>query len=166
MISIRALAPGDAADVLSLNASATPNVARLDAAELSRLLGLSRDHLVATEREAIRGYALTFYSEHAYDGEEFLELRSLIARPFVYIDQVVVDRAARRTGIGRDLYGAIEKAALARGAGSLCCEVNTWPPNPDSLAFHARLGFGTIGSLATRDGREVHLLRKRLGAAG
>ena len=162
MLSIRALVPADKAQVLSLNASAQPNVARLDDVELARLQALSQEHIVAVEGEVVRGYALVFTHDHAYDGEEFLALRSLIAQPFIYIDQVVVLRTAQGTGVGRCLYGAIERAALLRGADSLCCEVNTVPPNPDSLVFHTRLGFSTVGAFSTQDGRNVNLLQKRL----
>jgi predicted GNAT superfamily acetyltransferase len=164
-VSIRPLMSPDAGQVLSLNASARPNVAPLDGIELARLQGLSREHIVAVEGAEIRGYALVFAHDHAYDGEEFLALRSLIAQPFIYIDQVVVLRSAQGTGIGRLMYRTIERAALLDRADSLCCEVNAIPPNPGSLAFHSRLGFSAVGSLATRDGRTVHLLRKRLSIA-
>jgi len=165
MLSIRPMESADAGQVLSLNAGARPNVAPLDGIELARLQALSHEHIVAVEGEAIRGYALVFAHDHAYDGEEFLALRSLIARPFLYIDQVVVLPSAQGTGIGRQMYEAIERAALLGRADSLCCEVNAIPPNPGSLAFHGRLGFCAVGSLATRDGRTVHLLRKRLSIA-
>src|SRR4029079_6987442 len=102
----------DAGQVLSLNAGARPNVAPLDGIELARLQALSHEHIVTVEGEEIRGYALVFARDHAYDGEEFLAFRSLIARPFIYIDQVVVLRSARGTGIGRLMYNAIERAAL------------------------------------------------------
>jgi uncharacterized protein len=125
---------------------------------------LSQAHLVAEEGDAIVGYALAFDRSDAYDGEEFMTLRSLIPQSFAYIDQVVVLGSARKAGIGRSLYNALEQAALGRHAHCLCCEVNTTPPNPDSLAFHTRLAFSSIGSLATRDGRNVVLLQKRLGA--
>jgi predicted GNAT superfamily acetyltransferase len=150
---------------LALNASARPNVAPLDGIELARLQGLSREHIVAVEGEEVRGYALVFAHDHAYDGEEFLALRPLIARPFLYIDQVVVLRSLQGTGIGRQMYGAIERSALLVRASSLCCEVNAMPPNPGALAFHSPLGFSAVGSLATGDGRTVHLLRKRLRGA-
>ena len=165
MLSIRPMESADAGQVFSLNASARPNVAPLDGIELARLQALSREHIVAVEAGEVRGYALVFAHDHAYDGEEFLALRSLIARPFLYIDQVVVLPSAQGTGIGRQMYEAIERAALLGRADSLCCEVNAIPPNPGSLAFHSRLGFGAVGSLATRDGRTVHLLRKRLSIA-
>jgi uncharacterized protein len=165
MLSIRTLVPADNAQVLSLNAKAQPHVAPLDSAELERLQALSQAHVVAEEGEAIVGYALAFARDDAYDGEEFVTLRSLIPQSFIYIDQIVILGTARRAGIGRRLYDALERAALLRDAHCLCCEVNTTPPNPDSLAFHSRLDFSPVGSLATRDGRNVKLLQKRLSVA-
>jgi predicted GNAT superfamily acetyltransferase len=164
MISIRRLMPEDSIQVLSLNATAQPHVALLDSAELERLQALSQAHLVAEEAQVILGYALTFSRDDAYDGEEFVTLRTLIPQSFIYIDQIVILDSAKRAGIGRRLYGALEHAALLRGAHRLCCEVNITPPNPDSLAFHDRLDFIPVGSLATRDGRNVRLLQKRLRA--
>jgi uncharacterized protein len=165
MPSIRALVPADNIQVLSLNERARPHVAPLDDAELERLQALSQTHLVAEEGEVVLGYALAFARGDAYDGEEFVTLRSLIPQSFIYIDQIVVLGTAKRAGIGTLLYGALEHAALLRGAHSLCCEVNTTPPNPVSLAFHSRLDFSPIGSLSTRDGRNVRLLQKRLSGA-
>jgi len=164
-LAIRPLVPADDEQILSLNASAQPNVALLDRAELCRLRALSDGHVVAAQEGVILGYALTFCRDDAYDGEEFLMLRAMIPQPFSYIDQVVVRGSAQGTGIGRFLYEFIEHTALIRAALWLCCEVNTVPPNPNSLAFHTRMGFSTLGSLATQDGRHVSLLQKRLSAA-
>ena len=165
MLAIRALTLADEARVLELNAGARPNVAALDRAELARLQALSRVHLVAVDADVVLGYALSFASSDAYDGEEFLTLKSLMAEPFVYIDQVVVLPSVQGNGIGRRLYEALERAAWRRGIHWLCCEVNTTPPNPGSLAFHGRLGFSELAPFATRDGRSVVLLRKRLSVA-
>ena len=162
MLSIRPLMPADVAQVLNINVAARPNVAALDRLELARLAELSPTHIVAADGDAVCGYALNFGRDDDYDGEEFLVLRSLIAQPFVYIDQVAVAGRVRSQGIGRRLYEALERAASDRGISCLCCEVNTMPPNPGSLAFHARLGFSTLSSLATRDGRNVVLLEKRI----
>lgn len=111
------------------------------------------------------GYALSFARDDAYDGEEFLELRSRIGQAFVYIDQVAVLRSVQGTGVGRLLYEALAQSGRHCGAHWLCCEVNTLPPNPGSLAFHRRMGFSEIGTLATRDGRNVVLLKKRISVA-
>ncbi len=166
MLTIRSMVPTDNSRVLALNAQARPHVAALDGPELERLQALSQAHLVAEDLDVVVGYVISFARDDAYDGEEFERLRALISEPFVYIDQVVVLGAAHRAGIGGRLYGAVEQLAALRAARSLCCEVNTTPANPRSLAFHGRMGFASIGSLATRDGRIVQLLQKRLvGAA-
>ncbi len=160
MPRIRSLTAEDDAQVLALNAAARLHVAPLDRAELSRLRGLGSSHLVAAQGDAVVGYLLGFDSGDAYDGEEFLELRARLGRSFVYVDQVVVLASARGSGVGRSLYEALERIARERNRECLCCEVNTSPENPGSLAFHARLGFAEIGTLTTRDGREVVLLRR------
>src|SRR5262245_6258409 len=162
MLSIRHLMPADEAQVLRINVEAQPNVAALDPIELARLARLSRAHIVAADADAVRGYALNFLRDDAYDGEEFLALRSLIPQTFVYVDQAAVASPARAQGIGRRLYEVLEQTASEQGIRRICCEVNTTPPNPGSLAFHARMGFSTLSSMATRDGRNVVLLQKLL----
>jgi predicted GNAT superfamily acetyltransferase len=165
MVAIRRLMTTDYPQVLSLNAEAQPHVAPLDETALGRLHAVSQAHLVAEDRGAMAGYVLAFARDDPYDGDEFLALSTLIPRPFIYIDQVATQSSMRRSGIARRLYGALESRALAIGAHSLCCEVNTSPPNPGSLAFHQRMDFRQVGSLATRDGRIVALLQKQLAVA-
>lgn len=163
MSGIRALSAADADAVLRLNADAGDAVFRLDAAEYARLLGLSTRHRAACDSAGrLIGYALAFAREDAYDGEEFHALRVALAAPFLYIDQVVVAAPARARGVGRALYDALAAQCLAAGAFRLCCEVNTAPPNPASLAFHRRMGFRILGGMDTADGRRVALLQRDL----
>ncbi|MFZ5637817.1 MAG: GNAT family N-acetyltransferase [Pseudomonadota bacterium] len=157
------MAAADAPRVLDINAASLPAVASLDPHEIRRLSHLSDRHLVAENASGLSGYAFVFADSADYDGEEFLLLRSLMrGRTFVYIDQVAVTASQRGTGVGRRLYEAIAGSGVETGAEWLCCEVNTFPPNPDSLAFHLRMGFGRIHASRTRDGREVDLLAKRI----
>ena len=100
------------------------------------------------------GYLLAFDREAAYDGEEFRKFRQITAKPYVYIDQVAVAKEAKGLGVGKALYGALEAIARRRGAQALCCEVNTVPPNVESMAFHEALGFRRVDSLATSDGEK------------
>ncbi len=44
----------------------------------------------------------------------------------------------------------------------MVCEVNSDPPNPASLAFHAGRGYLDPGHQRTPDGHEVVLLEKPL----
>lgn len=159
--SIRPLVETDAPRVLRINSDAHPRVARLDDAELRRLCALPNHHLVAEDINSLLvGYVLAFDREAAYDGEEFRKFRVMSPGPYIYIDQVAVAKASKGLGVGRALYGAVEAIARREGMQALCCEVNTVPPNPESMAFHAALSFLRVGSLATLDGREVELLLK------
>jgi predicted GNAT superfamily acetyltransferase len=161
MIAFRSLRPDDCVDVLRINAAAGPAVFRLDPPELSRLTRISSLHLVAVrDDDAIAGYALAFSSDDPYDGQEFLAFRASIAEPFWYVDQIAVESRLRSMGVGRMLYEALVSGASLRGVTAICCEVNTTPPNADSLAFHRRLAFERVGTLGTFDGREVALLRR------
>ncbi len=161
--STRPLQRIDSDNVLRINATASPAVAKLDADELARLMKLSDAHTVVLDRDgSVVGYALIFADSADYDGEEFLAFRTSLSPPFVYVDQVAISSEVRRTGFGMALYAALQSAAIASGATSLCCEVNTRPPNPASLAFHSRLGFQQVGAMSTKDGRKVALFAKRL----
>ncbi len=163
MPTLRPLLLRDFDRVLAINHDSQPHVARLDSGELARLQTLSAAHCVLEEEaHGIVGYALVFAHHDDYDGEEFLHLRHRLSRPFLYIDQVALAEPARRRGHGRALYAELARQALQRGLHSLCCEVNTQPANPASLAFHQRLGFVRLGSLCTADGREVALLQRTL----
>ena len=162
-MKIRPLQHDDSEAVLRINATAGAAVARLDVPELSRLMAISALHLAAVNSSgAVAGYALAFSNEHAYDGEEFLTFRASIDKPFIYIDQVAIDVAARRAGAGRMLYQELASRAESLRAAALCCEVNFVPPNPVSLAFHRRVGFARTGALDTLDGRTVALLRRAI----
>lgn len=153
----------DSPHVLRINASSRPGVAPLNSEELTRLLALPNAHLVATINDgSVLGYLLAFHRAAPYDGEEFLRLRSAIAEPFIYIDQVAVAADHKGHGLGRGLYEELERIAGQQGIRFLCCEVNTKPSNPHSMTFHKKLGFDSFASFATLDGREVELLTKAL----
>jgi len=117
---------------------------------------------VAESDGAVAGYLLAFGEGFAAIGDEYAWFSARHAA-FLYVDQVAVARARWRAGVGAALYADLERAARARGAAVLTCEVNLEPPNPRSLAFHTRLGFSEVGRLKVSDGRFVALLERVLG---
>lgn len=83
-------------------------------------------------------------------------------RDFGYVDRVVVDPAARRSGLARRLYEDFQRS-LPSDVAVMTCEVNLHPPNPASLGFHEQLGFRRVGSQAIDNGaKRVALLEKRI----
>ena len=161
MAVVRRLQDADHAAVLRINAAHVPAVARLDAPELYRLATIGDLHTVAVdERQSVAGYLLAFARTDAYDGEEFRQFSARNARPFLYIDQVAIAPRGRRAGLGRALYDLLAADARRRQIDMLCCEVNVAPPNPDSLAFHLRMGFTELDAITLADGRSVALLTR------
>jgi predicted GNAT superfamily acetyltransferase len=162
--TVRALVDADRAAVVHLNAENQPALAPVNAAELDGILACGGHYLVATDSAgAVQGFLLSFLSESRYDDSEINELRRRIAEPFLYICQVAVARTHRGQGIGRALYDAVTHVARERNVGVLCCDVNLAPANPESLAFHHRLGFTQFGEGTASNGFAIAFLMRRIG---
>lgn len=114
-----------------------------------RLL-LERSFFAAAVNEA-DAFLIAFDQNADYDSQNFLWFRERFLK-FVYIDRVVTDAAARGLGHGAALYQALFEKARSAGHTLVVCEVNEYPPNPASDAFHARLGFVQAGSAELPDG--------------
>ena len=159
----RNFAGGDADALLQLNSGCQPHVARLDRAELDRLLELGAIVLVAEGEGAMTGYLIAFPDMAPYDGDEFQYFQVHLGRPFLYIDQVAVSASFRLRGVARLLYDAVAAQLGLTAAMKRCCEVNIDPPNPGSMDFHERMGFERLAELQVSDGRTVALLIERIG---
>jgi len=148
--------------ILRINAEAQPKVMRLSRDELAGVLAAAPQFLVWTEGEEVVAYLIAYVGTDSYDGEEFAWFRANLPGSFLYVDQIAIAPEAQGRGIGRRIYQALIERARTTGTRSLACEVNLLPPNPGSLAFHARVGFVEAGRMATSDGREVCLLTRAL----
>jgi predicted GNAT superfamily acetyltransferase len=70
---------------------------------------------------------------------------------------------SRGRGYARLLYHDLFEHALRAGHERVACEVNSMPPNPESDAFHAALGFVEIGSASIHnDSKTVRYLARTL----
>ncbi|MBI5422989.1 MAG: GNAT family N-acetyltransferase [Opitutae bacterium] len=156
---LRPLTSADGDAVLRLNAENRPAVATIEAGDLPWLLAGEGHHLVAVNSSGhVIGYLLSFPRDSTYDDTEMAELRRLLAEPFYYICQVALAREQRGRGIGRAFYAAVAQVARERGARFLCCDVNLDPPNPESHAFHERLGFRRIATGVASNGFKIAYL--------
>ncbi len=129
---------------------------------MERLLALSSLALAAVGSDGeVHGFVVAVDPGSAYDSENyrFFEDRGTA---HVYVDRIVVDAAARGSGLGRQLYDAVFERARSTGRAEVTCEVNLEPPNPESLAFHERLGFTKVAEQSTKGGTiRVALLAAR-----
>jgi len=156
-MQIRDITAADAPALLALNNEAAEAVNELTADALASLLARA-----FAARMTVDGQAFLIAFDHATPPQGpnhawFTARESY----FAYIDRVVVAPTSRGKGAARALYEDLTKIAKAELTDLLVCEVNLDPPNPESMAFHAKLGFGACGeAVDARNGKRVQYMRK------
>ncbi|MFL6158710.1 MAG: GNAT family N-acetyltransferase [Marmoricola sp.] len=158
---LRPITPADHEAVLAWNETNVELLAPMDEAKLVELLAAVDAGSVITHEGRDVGFVLTFAAGADVDGVNF---RWFSERhpAFLYLDRIVVDASARRTGVGSRTYDAIEARAAELGP-VLCLEVNLEPPNEPSLAFHLARGFVEVGQHEA-NGHLVSLMEKPVGS--
>ena len=105
---------------------------------------------------------IAFTEDASYDNQNFAWFRQRMDR-FAYVDRIVVDGNHRGAGLARRLYEDLFASLQDAGQDRVVCEVNMDPPNPQSDAFHDRLGFLEVGQATlVHSGKTVRYLEKRL----
>ena len=161
-VDIRPYRPADLDALVAVNDGAYPAVPITPASELAELIAQGRLVLVVDDGE-VAGFVVALAPGLDYASENYAWF-SARSRDFLYVDRIVLAPRLQGQGIGPRLYAAVEEAARADGATEITCEVNVRPPNPGSLAFHARLGFVEVGRQQTKGGaNEVALLARPVG---
>ncbi len=160
----------DLADVLELNQRWVPEVGTLTADSLRALLTEATFTRVQRGADgALEGFVIVLGPSASYGSANYRYFADRHEQ-FTYVDRIAVDPDRRRSGLGSALYRETARWALSDGSGVVCCEVNLQPPNPDSQAFHAGLGFVEVGTQWTYgDTVEVQMLEcapQHLLAAG
>jgi uncharacterized protein len=130
------------ANILALSALHEAETSALTHDSLSIMLGNAFHY--ATARAGVDGYLISFDQDANYHGINFLWFKSRYLR-FVYIDRVVVAANARGKGIARSFYDELIRLARAANHEYIMCEINTFPPNDGSMAFHRAMGFTEVG---------------------
>ena len=160
-IIVRDIRPPDLDEIVLINHAASPGVATLDLAAAGSLVATASVAWAAVESERVVGYLIAMLAAVHYDGDEFLWFKQRGA-DFLYVDQIALSARCRGHGIGRLLYASLEEWARSKPCRTLVCEVNLSPPNPGSLAFHAKCGFTEVGQMLTSDGRRAALHEKKI----
>jgi predicted GNAT superfamily acetyltransferase len=160
-LSIRAAAPADREPILALNREGQPGVTALSAAEVEACIARATLFRVAEDAGEVTGYLIAFAPGLPSIGDEYAWFSARHAE-FLYVDQIAVASKSWRRGVGSALYSDLAREAARRDLPRIVCEVNLEPPNPRSLAFHARCGFVEVGRMKVSDGRFVSLLERSI----
>ncbi len=162
-MELRSYQPDDLVAIHSINEAAVPAVGSETMAALGRIADQSLIALVAHEGDEVAGFCLVLAPEADYGSMNFRWFQGRYD-DFVYLDRVAVAPAFHRRGLGRTMYGEVERLAAERrpSATAFTLEVNIRPRNDQSLAFHAELGFAEVGQRETAYGTLVSLMAKSL----
>jgi predicted GNAT superfamily acetyltransferase len=146
-----ALTPADIPRLVELNDTASPAVPITSETEMASLLATAGFTLAARDGDTLIGFVIGMRAgaDYASENYRFFDARS---SDFLYVDRIVIDGSRRGAGTGRALYEAVFELARSGELREVTCEVNLDPPNPESLAFHARLGFERVGEQETKNG--------------
>jgi predicted GNAT superfamily acetyltransferase len=145
--------------LLALNNADAAQLSWLEPERLAHLVGQA---FLARRIGEIDAFLLALDQDADYDSPNFQWVRSRYPR-FVYVDRVVVAASARGRGYARRLYHDLFEHAVRAGHERVVCEVNISPPNPQSDAFHAALGFAEVGTASVYNGsRTVRYLSRAL----
>ncbi len=156
---VRALSDDDVEAVLSLNEESVWALSPLDGDALDEHRKRAAHLVVCELDDAVAAFAIAYAPGTTYDSINYRWHSERFA-DFLYLDRIAVSQQFRRRGIASALYGHMEAAAVPRGR--MVCEVNSEPPNLESLAFHQARGYRRIGFLTQLDGHETVMLEKTL----
>jgi len=143
-VILRPATTADTPRILAWNLADVHFLAPLDQARLAYLTERAAAvEIIETTGRDQAGFVITFVEGSDYDSENYRWF-SDHEPAFHYVDRIVIDPAARGTGLARAVYAGLASRYPDR---PLVAEVNTRPANDASLAFHATLGFTEIGRL-------------------
>ncbi len=156
MTEITDLSEQSAAALRTLNNAFAKETSFLDEADWARLTEMARFAFTTPD-----AFIIAFDQGAAYDSPNFLWFRDRFER-FVYIDRVVVAASAHGQGLGRKLYEKLFEDAKAAGYPCVLAEVNTNPPNPGSIGFHAKMGFDAVEDVTWSPEKSVRYFARTL----
>ena len=147
--------------ILALNNAHAVETGPLERGELGGML--KRAFHFAIEGDGNDGLLISFDQDSDYASPNFLWFKARYPR-FVYVDRIIIAVHARGRGLARIFYQNLFDCAQVAGHERVVCEVNLYPPNPGSLAFHNALGFVSVGEAVLGNGKTVRYLERALNA--
>ncbi len=160
-LSVRDAVEGDEDFILALNAACTPAVGDMTREKYRQLVGWSHRVLIAEVHGSPVGFVILIRPGSAYPSDNYGWFEETFGR-HLYVDRIAVSNQARGTGAGRALYDEALRLAAELGEERVTAEVNEDPPNPESMAFHARMGFRHLKSRTSGSGKTVAMLERPL----
>ena len=161
-VTVRDAEARDEDFILALNAACTPAVGDMSAQDYRDLAGWAHRIVIAEADGVPVGFMILIRPGSAYPSDNYGWFEEQFPHQ-LYVDRIAVGRSARGLGVGRVLYDEALRMAADLGEERVTAEVNEDPPNPESMAFHFKLGFRHLLSRTSpRLGKVVAMLERPL----
>lgn len=161
-VTVRDAGAEDEDFILALNAACTPAVGDMSAQDYRGIAGWAHRVVIAEADGSPIGFMILIRPGSEYPSDNYGWFEQKFGRQ-LYVDRIAVADGARGLGVGRALYEEALRMAADLGEERVTAEVNEDPPNPESMAFHTRLGFRHLLSRASpRLGKVVAMLERPL----
>lgn len=166
-VTVRDAEARDEDFILALNAACTPAVGDMSADDYRDIVGWAHRVVIAEAANseggsAPVGFMILIRPGSAYPSDNYGWFEEKFDHQ-LYVDRVAVANSARGLGVGRALYEEALRMAADLGEERVTAEVNEDPPNPESMAFHFKLGFRHLLSRTSpRLGKVVAMLERPL----
>lgn len=160
-VTVRDASPEDEDFILALNAACVPAVGDMPREKYRQYAGWAYRVLIAEAGGIPAGFMILLRPGSSYPSDNYGWFETAFDH-HLYVDRIAVTEVSRGTGAGRALYEAAIRMARELGEERVTAEVNEDPPNPESMAFHARLGFRHLLSRASGSGKVVAMLERPL----
>ncbi len=112
--------------------------------------GLKAHNIRVAGRPEPKPFALILREGEALRGG----IKATVHWDVLFVDQVWIDDALQRRGIGTELMRRAEAEGRARGAAKAILDTNDWQARP----FYERLGYRAFGEYAYDEGRKTCFL--------
>jgi len=151
-VRIRPIIEADLDQIVELNQANLPAVGPTDRGQMERFVEQTHSFLVAaTPDDQVGGFLVGLPPRTDYASMNYTWFSERYDN-FIYVDRIVVGAAGQGRGTGRLLYDTFAEAGRGSGADVMLAEVNVKPRNDQSLRFHERYGFVSVGEQDTDGG--------------
>lgn len=153
------------AEIVALNAESVHFLSPLSAQQLEQLHTHAAYHKVVMDNQCVVAFLLALGPGAPYDSVNYQWFAARYSN-FLYVDRIVVSKAARGKGLASRLYEDLFHTARALGFPRVVCEFDIDPPNPVSEILHRRFGFAQVGTQLVAGGSKLVSLQSAPATAG
>ncbi len=162
-MKIRNVTEADLDQIVELNQANLPAVGPTNRTQIERFVEQTHSFLVAaTPDDQVGGFLVGLPPGTDYGSLNYAWFSTRYDN-FIYVDRIVVGDSGQGQGTGRLLYDTFAGRGRETGADVMLAEVNVIPRNDQSLRFHERYGFVSVGEQDIDGGdKRVTMLAYRL----